>query len=321
MKTAWFLFLGWVGVHCACASTNESSFTDSNKRLLPLRRDVVRLMGSGLATKGVQVSVAQYRVDGMFRDLCERPGSYDDSFSPLDSWNGRLYELGLERYLPVETLTRPPRPLAKVIYVYEEGLTYMPDSSAPEYQPRATTEDSMWLLFLTPGQLRPRGSAEERAQIIGNPDRYTKSEVVIARDLNHQSTNAVLRTLGFEGILTPDSWFCLLAYRARFEVGIQPPAMPPLCDAAQRVLQQAELQRAPHSFNQDDAAHRHGILAAEFLDDLRLILAQMGGQTGAERFAKITATEKDMKSDFGKALLRELKGSAPVPTTPKRNAP
>jgi hypothetical protein len=318
MKAALFLFLGWFGAHCACASTNESSFTDSNKRLLPLRRDVVRLMASGLATRGVQVSVAQYREDGMFRDLCERPGSYDDSFSPLDSWNGRLYELGLERYLPVETLTRPPRPLTKVIYVYEEGLTYLPDSSAPEYKPRATLEDSMWLLFLTPGQLRPRVPAEEHAQIIQNPDRYTKSDVVIARDLDRQGTNAVLRTLGFEGILTPDSWFCMLAYRARFEVAIQPPAMPPLCDAAQRVLQQIEAQLPKHSFNRDDAIHRHGILAAEFLDDLRLILAQMGGQTGAERFAKITATEKDMKSDIGKALLRELKNSVSPSTKPKR---
>ncbi len=74
MKHLVLVLIGMVGVGWTFAATNDTTFADSNARLLPLRRDVVRLMAASLAAKDVHVALAQNRSDDFLRDLLSVSG-------------------------------------------------------------------------------------------------------------------------------------------------------------------------------------------------------------------------------------------------------
>ncbi len=230
----------------------------------------------------------------------------------LESYGDPLFYLQLRLFF-VSSLLTESQSLSPIIYCHEPGRSRFSDPEEPDYWPRSTRDDSMWLLFLGPGRFCWAEGPEQRAAILREPERFTKLQLGIARDLKTKGTNALLKEFGLDKMLTPQTWFCLVEHRARFEVAMPQPKMPPLCPEVQaefkEMIQRMQSEVVDVKKIQEEQLE-YGVLTAEFIEDLRLILKQMDGRTGAERFIKITATEKNMKSDLGRALLRELQAAS-----------
>jgi len=216
-------------------------------------------------------------------------------------------------------------PVPNLIYVSHDPSRM---GTAAAYSPPIVDDDSVRLLFLTPGTLF--GQAKDPYCW----RRATGKTMDLPNTVSDEvATMELFGRLGLGKQMSPETWRALFGGVAEFYIEQRiirrsDDDVPPVAEwdeAANAYKVRIRPQRPTVWINGESTEEylqqylqRHRPLGMAFVNDLSLILTQMGGQTGAEHFSKITATEKEMKSDIGKALLRELKSTAPAPTTPKR---